>query len=132
MLDRIFGMKDENDDQCIHKMELGVSVENFINACDNIEVLKQLVELQCVTLFTTVLLKRLCAKDIIYVPGLKIGNLFLNKEVSTIVLQSLFDVDIDQGSWTIMARTNKIVQNVAESLRDDGYLSRQNSAWSEL
>ena len=35
---------------------------------------------------------------------------------------SLFDVDIDQGSWTIMARTNKIVQNVGESLRDDGYL----------
>jgi hypothetical protein len=34
----------------------------------------------------------------------------------------LFDVDIDRGSWTIMARTNKIVQNVAEALRDDGYL----------
>jgi hypothetical protein len=36
---------------------------------------------------------------------------------------SMYDVDIDQGSWTIMARTNRIVQNYSKTLYErNGYL----------
>ncbi len=30
-----------------------------------------------------------------------------------------YDVDIDEGSWTIMARTNKIVSKIETNLRDN-------------
>jgi hypothetical protein len=33
-----------------------------------------------------------------------------------------YDVDIDKGSWTIMARTNNIVNKIEVNLRDNGYL----------
>ena len=33
-----------------------------------------------------------------------------------------YDVNIDEGSWTIMARTNKTLNSIQESLRQDGYL----------
>ena len=104
-----------DDDQCIHRWN-GVSVENFINACDNIEVLKQSYRIpNSVHSVADKIVKRISyrqPKD--WKPFPKQGS--VNYHLS------LFDVDIDQGSWTIMARTNKIVQNVAESLRDDGYL----------
>ena len=104
-----------DDDQCIHRWN-GVSVENFINACDNIEVLKQSYRIpNSVHSVADKIVQRISyrqPKD--WKPFPKQGS--VNYHLS------LFDVDIDQGSWTIMARTNKIVQNVAESLRDDGYL----------
>ena len=33
-----------------------------------------------------------------------------------------YDVDIDEGSWTIMARTNKVISTIAHELRESGYL----------
>ena len=33
-----------------------------------------------------------------------------------------YDVNIDEGSWTIMARTNKSLNHIHQTLRDDGYL----------
>ena len=104
-----------DDDQCIHRWN-GVSVENFINACDNIEVLKQSYRIpNSVHSVADKIVQRISyrqPKD--WKPFPRQGS--VNYHLS------LFDVDIDQGSWTIMARTNRIVQNVAESLRDDGYL----------
>ena len=43
---------------------------------------------------------------------------------------SWYDIDIDQGSWTIMGRTNNIIKKVADQLRDDGYLYRLNERLS--
>ena len=104
-----------DDDQCIHRWN-GVSVEDFMNSCHNIEILKQSYRVPT-SVFSVAnrIVKRISyrqPKD--WHPMMKPGsvNYHLN----------MHDVDIDQGSWTIMARTNKIVQNVAESLRDDGYL----------
>jgi hypothetical protein len=37
---------------------------------------------------------------------------------------SWHDVDTDQGSWTIMGRTNNIIAKVATQLRNDGQLFR--------
>ena len=41
-----------------------------------------------------------------------------------------YDIDVDQGSWTIMGRTNKIITKIAHQLRDDGYLFRINNKLS--
>ena len=104
-----------DDDQCIHRWN-GVSVEDFINSCHNIEVLKQSYRVPT-SVFSVAnrIVKRISyrqPKD--WHPMMKPGsvNYHLN----------MHDVDIDQGSWTIMARTNKIVQKIANSLREDGYL----------
>ena len=40
------------------------------------------------------------------------------------------DVDIEEGSWTIMGRTNKIISGVAQQLKDDGYLFMRNGKLS--
>ena len=104
-----------DDDQCIHRWN-GVSVKSFINACDNIEILKQSYRVpKSVHSVADRIVKRILyrqSKE--WKPLSKEGNVYYHL--------SLFDVDIDRGSWTIMARTNKIVQNIAEALRDDGYL----------
>ena len=104
-----------DDDQCIHRWN-GVSVTDFIRACDNIEILNQSYRIPT-SVFSVAnrIVKRISyrqSKD--WHPMMKPGsvNYHLN----------MFDVDIDQGSWTIMARTNKIVQSIANSLREDGYL----------
>ena len=104
-----------DDDQCIHRWN-GVDVRDFINACDTIEVLTQSHRVpRSVYSVANRIVKRISyrqEKD--WKPLAKEGN--VNYHLS------LFDVDIDQGSWTIMARTNKIVQSIAEALREDGYL----------
>ena len=104
-----------DDDQCIHRWN-GVSVTDFIRACDNIEILNQSYRIPT-SVFSVAnrIVKRISyrqSKD--WHPMMKPGsvNYHLN----------MFDVNIDQGSWTIMARTNKIVQSIANSLREDGYL----------
>ena len=104
-----------DDDQCIHRWN-GVSVDNFINACHNIEILTQSYRVpRSVHSIADKIVKRISYRqDKDWKPLVKEGsvNYHLN----------LFDIDIDQGSWTFMARTNKIVQGIAECLRDDGYL----------
>ena len=99
-----------DDDQCIHRWN-GGSVEDFMNSCHNIEVLKQSYRVPT-SVFSVAnrIVKRISyrqPKD--WHPMMKPGsvNYHLN----------MHDVDIDQGSWTIMARTNKIVQKIANSLR---------------
>ena len=104
-----------DDDQCIHRWN-GVSVEKFINACSNIKILTQSHRVpKSVHSVDDRIVQRINyrqAKD--WKP--------LSKEGSVYYHLNIFDVNIDHGSWTIMARTNKIVQNIAEVLREDGYL----------
>jgi len=40
--------------------------------------------------------------------------------------QSLWDVPLDEGDWCIMARTNRIASQYADSLRDEGWVYSRN------
>ena len=33
-----------------------------------------------------------------------------------------YDVNMDQGSWTVLARTNRIINGIKKELQEDGYL----------
>jgi len=104
-----------DDDQCIHRWN-GVSVTDFIRACDNIEILNQSYRIPT-SVFSVAnrIVKRISYRQPKnWHPVMKPGS--VNYHLS------MYDVDIDQGSWTIMARTNRIVQTIANSLREDGYL----------
>ncbi len=104
-----------DDDQCIHRWN-GVSVTDFIRACDNIEILNQSYRVPT-SVFSVAnrIVKRISYRQPKnWHPVMKPGS--VNYHLS------MYDVDIDQGSWTIMARTNRIVQTIANSLREDGYL----------
>ena len=104
-----------DDDQCIHRWN-GVDLHSFMNACDNKVILNKSYR----------------------VPGEVFGlaNELVNRihvrqekdwsprdaEGSVNFHMNWYDVNIDEGSWTIMARTNKALNHIHQILRDDGYL----------
>ena len=54
----------------------------------------------------------------------------MDREGDVIWHSNWHDIDIEEGSWTIMGRTNKIVSGVARQLRDDGGLFKRNGKLS--
>ncbi len=104
-----------DDDQAIHAWN-GVDVTNFMNSCENIRILDQSFRVP-----TSV--HKLANKIVnrIDVRQHKDWNP-TTREGSVDYHMNWYDVDIDEGSWTIMARTNKIVSKIETNLRDNGYL----------
>jgi DNA helicase-2/ATP-dependent DNA helicase PcrA len=106
-----------DDDQCIHRWN-GVEVSNFMNACDNKQVLNQSyrVPKKVFDLANSVVQRIGYRQDKTWNPMEREGDIQWHA--------SWYDVDIDQGSWTIMGRTNQIISKVAAQLRNDGHLFR--------
>lgn len=104
-----------DDDQCIHRWN-GVDISSFMNASDNKRVLNQSYRVpRSVFNLANHVVKRIGYrqhKD--WQPR--------DDEGFTDFHMNWFDVNIDEGSWTIMARTNRSLNNIHNSLRDDGYL----------
>jgi superfamily I DNA/RNA helicase len=111
--DRIWYAGD--DDQCIHRWN-GVDLNSFMNACDNKTVLDKSYRVpRSVYKLANSLTNRIRhrhPKD--WSPRDEEGDVDYH--------MNWYDVDIDQGSWTIMARTNKALNGIHHQLRQDGYL----------
>ena len=119
--DRIWYAGD--DDQCVHRWN-GVEVEDFMDACDNKTVLSQSYRVpQAVFSLANSIVDRIHTRfPKSWNPMERVGDVQFHN--------SWYDIDIDQGSWTIMGRTNNIIKKVADQLRDDGYLYRLNERLS--
>ena len=113
--DRIYYAGD--DDQCIHRWN-GVEVSNFMNACDNKKILDQSYRVP----------KKVfdLANSVVQRIGYRQPKDWnpMDREGDIQWYSSWHDVDTDQGSWTIMGRTNNIIAKVATQLRNDGQLFR--------
>lgn len=104
-----------DDDQCIHRWN-GVDITSFMNASENKQVLNKSYRVpRSVFNLANQIVRRIDVrqpKD--WSPR--------DEEGSVNYHMNWYDVDLDQGSWTIMARTNKSLNNIHHQLRDDGYL----------
>lgn len=104
-----------DDDQCIHRWN-GVDLRSFMNACENKRVLSQSYRVpKSVFRIANQLVHRINDRqEKAWNPRTEDGNVDFH--------MNWYDVNIDEGSWTIMARTNKTLNRIQESLRQDGYL----------
>lgn len=104
-----------DDDQCIHRWN-GVDITSFMNASENKHVLNKSYRVpRSVFKLANQIVRRIDVrqpKD--WSPR--------DEEGSVNYHMNWYDVDLDQGSWTIMARTNKSLNNIHHQLREDGYL----------
>ena len=104
-----------DDDQCIHRWN-GVDLRSFMNACENKRVLSQSYRVpKSVFRIANHLVHRINDRqEKAWNPRTEDGNVDFH--------MNWYDVNIDEGSWTIMARTNKALNKIHSILRDDGYL----------
>lgn len=104
-----------DDDQCIHRWN-GVDLHSFMNACDNKTVLSQSyrVPREVFDLANEIVDRIQYRQEKNWRPRDEDGSVDFH--------MNWYDVNIDEGSWTIMARTNKALNKIHSILRDDGYL----------
>ncbi len=103
-----------DDDQAIHRWT-GVNVQRFIDSSNNIKVLNKSYRLPRSVWELSERISRRISN--------RIEKEFFPKEEEGRVdwVWRVGDLPLDQGSWTIMARTNSFVKDIAEQLRDLGY-----------
>lgn len=108
-----------DDDQAIHRWT-SVDVRKFMTASSNVQLLKQSYRLpRSVWALAMRIAKR--------IPG-RFDKEFLPREEegSVSMVGSFWSLPLDQGSWTIMARTNGFVDEICKWLEDGGfYYSRK-------
>lgn len=103
-----------DDDQCIHRWN-GVDIGSFMNACDNKHVLGQSYRVpRSVFQLANQLANRINYRH---------PKEWQPRDADGSVNYSMhwYDVDIDDGSWTIMARTNMILNYLQTRLKEEGY-----------
>jgi superfamily I DNA/RNA helicase len=103
-----------DDDQAIHRWT-GVNVQRFIDSSVNVKVLNKSYRLpRSVWEISERISKR--------IPD-RIEKEFYPREEEGKVdwVWRLGDLPLDQGSWTVMARTNSYVKDMAEKLRSLGF-----------
>ena len=113
-----------DDDQCIYSW-MGVNVKDFLNACSNKIVLDKSYRLP-VSIHKQAdnMVRRLITRQ----PKTWSGT---EEQGSITWHRDIMDVDIREGEWLILTRTNYIANRVASDLKDQGYLYwREGSGWS--
>lgn len=104
-----------DDDQAIHRWT-GVDIRKFLQSSDNVRVLSQSYRMpEKVHKLSQKIVKRISLrKDKLFNPTDEEGRVDWH--------YSADDLDLDRGSWTLMARTNNYVRLWGSKLRDQGYL----------
>ena len=112
-----------DDDQAIHRWT-SVDVQRFIKSSDNIEVLNRSFRLPRSIWELSMRISR-------KIPG-RLEKEFFPKQAEGRVttVGSLWQLPLDSGSWTIMARTNSFVNDIAEHLEESGYFYSRKGKWS--
>ena len=113
-----------DDDQCIYSW-MGVNVKDFLNACPNKIVLDKSYRLP-VSIHKQAdnMVRRLITRQ----PKTWSST---EEQGSIRWHRDIMDVDIREGEWLILTRTNYIANRVASDLKDQGYLYwREGSGWS--
>lgn len=102
-----------DDDQAIHAWA-GVDIKLFLNSSDNYQVLEQSFRLpKTVHALANRVVRRInVRKDKFWMPTDREGSVSFHMDRHT--------VPLDTGSWTLMARTNFQVNELAKELRIDG------------
>ena len=108
-----------DDDQAIFRYT-GVDVTKMLKACANIQVLEQSYRVpQAVHGLAATLAKRISVRQ----PK---DWRSTAHEGSISYHMSFDEIDMDQGSWTVMSRTSKQLNELADNLRRDGVLFLKN------
>lgn len=103
-----------DDDQAIHRWT-SVDVRRFINASDNVEVLNQSYRLPRSVWELAVSISG-------RIPNRLDKEFFPREEEGRVsVVGNLSSLPLHEGSWTIMARTNSFVDQIAERLEKEKY-----------
>ena len=112
-----------DDDQAIHRWT-SVNVEDFINCTDRVEVLNQSYRLpRSVWELAMGISHRM--QDRLE------KEFFPRQEEGRVTrVMNRWALPLHQGSWTIMARTNSFVNDIAEFLEQEGYFYSRKGHWS--
>ena len=112
-----------DDDQAIHRWT-SVDVEDFINCTDRVEVLNQSYRLpRSVWELAMGISHR--------IPGRLEKEFYPRQEEGRVTrVMNRWALPLHQGSWTIMARTNSFVNDIAEFLEQEGYFYSRKGHWS--
>jgi len=112
-----------DDDQAIHRWT-SVNVDDFINCTDRVEVLNQSYRLPRSVWELSM--------DISHrIPGRLEKEFYPKQEEGRVTrVMSLWALPLDRGSWTIMARTNSFVNDIAEFLEQNEYFYSRKGRWS--
>ena len=113
-----------DDDQCIYSW-MGVQVKDFLNASDDVVVLKQSFRVPSrVHYVANHIVNRIWSRmQKNWKPSERDGKVVWHRDI--------LDVDLTNGEWLILARTNHIANMVARKLYDQGYLYwYQGRGWS--
>lgn len=113
-----------DDDQCIYSW-MGVRVGDFLNACENKQILTQSYRVPTqVHELSERIVKRLSVRqEKNWKPADHTGTVVWHYDI--------MDVDIRTGEWLILARTNYIANQICTQIKDSGYLFfREGSGWS--
>ena len=112
-----------DDDQAIHRWT-SVNVDDFINCTDRVEVLNQSYRLPRSVWELSMDISR-------RIPGRLEKEFYPRQEEGRVTrVMSLWALPLEQGSWTIMARTNSFVNDIAEFLEQNRYFYSRKGRWS--
>jgi hypothetical protein len=112
-----------DDDQAIHRWT-SVDIRRFKESTDRIEVLNQSYRLP-----RSVWELALRVSD--RIPGRLEKEFYPREEEGTVrTVGALWHLPLNQGSWTIQARINKYVNDIAQQLEQDGYFYSRKGRWS--
>ena len=113
-----------DDDQCIYSW-MGVDVKDFLNASDNKTILDKSYRLPR-NIYNV-------ADSMVSQLGTRQKKVWMPKEEAGVVVwhHDMLGLDLTNGEWLILARTNYIANKIATDLKEQGYLFwREGSGWS--
>ena len=103
-----------DDDQAVHRWT-GVNVDLFINASDDVEVLKQSYRIP-------ESIHRLSQHIVQRIDSRVEKEFFPREEMGTVeYVWNMDDIPFGEGSWTVMARTNSYVKEMAKWFYKTGF-----------
>ena len=104
-----------DDDQAIHRWT-GVDVNEFLKASEDVQILTKSYRMPVeVFNLSRRIVKRIRTRKVKeFTPAEEQGTISWHNDLG--------EVPLDQGSWTIMARTNGYVSELADTIRSYGFL----------
>jgi len=116
-----------DDDQCIYNFA-GVNVQDFMKSCENIEVLNKSYRLppQIFNQASSLISRVGIRQEKYWSPGRHEGSVHWHYDPHTI--------DMEEGEWLVLGRTNAVVNEFGNALKNQGMLfwreGRGKNGWS--